>query len=97
LGSRVGAIARTGSIVTPAYIEFVAGTTSAHELRLARAYLAEFEIVDKGRILDQDWIEARRYAERVPRNGKPRQLGDCVIKAIAKRLNYDVDTFDESM
>jgi predicted nucleic acid-binding protein len=87
----------TNCIVTPVYIEFVAGTASAHELQLARAYLSEFDIVDQGRILDEDWVEARHLAERVPRNRRPRQLGDCLIKAIAQRLNYDVDTFDEGM
>jgi hypothetical protein len=32
----------------------------------------------------------------VPRNGKPRQLGDCLIRAIAARLKYDVQTVDGS-
>lgn len=86
----------TDAIVTPIRIEFVAGTRTAHELRLARAYLANFRAIDGGRILAEDWIEAHRIAERVPRDGKPRQLGDCLIAAIAKRLRYDVEAKDRA-
>ena len=74
--------------------EFVAGVRSAHELVLARAYLAPFRVIDGGSISDDDWKRARQYAERVPRDGKPRQLGDCLIKAIAARLNHDVESLD---
>jgi hypothetical protein len=66
----------TDTIVTPVYIEFVAGTRTAAELRLARAYLAGLRILDRGKILDLDWREARRLAERAPKDGRPRQLGD---------------------
>lgn len=86
----------TDAIVTPVRIEFVAGTRTAHELRLARAYLAKLRAIDGGRILAEDWTEAQRIAERVPRDGKPRQLGDCLIAAIAKRLRYDVETKDRA-
>ena len=82
------------AIVTPIYIEFVAGVRSAHELVLARAYLAPFRVIDDGSISNADWKLARRIAERVPRDGKPRQLGDCLIKAIATRLNHDVESLD---
>ena len=84
----------TDAIVTPIYIEFVAGVRSAHELVLARAYLAPFRMFDDGSISVADWKLARRIAERVPRDGKPRQLGDCLIKAIATRLNHDVESLD---
>jgi predicted nucleic acid-binding protein len=87
---------RSAAIVTPVCVEFVAGVRSSHELRLARAYLAQFQIIDNCRILKRDWTEAQRMAERVPRDGRPRQLGDCLIKAIADRLNYDVDSSDEA-
>lgn len=47
--------------------------------------------------LQEDWKKARQIAERVPRNGKPRQLGDCLIRAIAARLKYyDMQTADDS-
>jgi predicted nucleic acid-binding protein len=82
----------TNVIVTPVYVEFVAGTRSAAELVIARAYLAELRVLDKGSILER---EARRLAERVPRDGKPRQMGDCLIKAIANRFRYEVFSNDQ--
>jgi predicted nucleic acid-binding protein len=85
---------KSDAIVTPVYLEFICGVTSVHELNLARAYLAEFRLVDDGRILAEDWEDAQRLAARVPRDGTRRQLGDCLIRAIANRLRYDVDTFD---
>lgn len=85
----------TDVIVTPVYLEFVAGTRSTAELGAARAYLAQFRILDQGKILDRDWVEARRLAERVPRDGKPRHLGDCLIKAIANRFRYEVFSTDQ--
>ncbi|HVX61524.1 MAG TPA: PIN domain-containing protein [Pirellulales bacterium] len=96
LANDLVAIHDTKAIVTPVYIEFVAGTRTALDLEYSRAYLARLEIVDGGRILKEDWEKARQIAERVPRNGKPRQLGDCLIRAIAARLKYDVQTVDDS-
>jgi hypothetical protein len=84
----------TQAIVTPVFIEFVAGTRGEHELKVARAFLGEFRIADEGAILYEDWITARRFAERIPRDAKPRQLGDCLIRAIAKRLRRDVISLD---
>jgi|SRR5208283_5220164 len=86
---------KTNAIVTPVYLEVVCGVRSQHELFLTRAYLGQFRVVDEGKILERDWQEARRVAERVPRNAKPRHLGDCLIRAIANRLKYDVDTLDD--
>lgn len=82
-------------IVTPVYLEFVAGTKSTWELKIARAYLSALRILDKGKILDRDWVEARRLAERIRRDGKPRHLGDCLIKAIANRFRYEVLSSDQ--
>jgi predicted nucleic acid-binding protein len=73
---------------------FIAGIQSSSEMELARSYLAEFEIVDEGRILEEDWEHAKRLAARVPRDGKPRQLGDCLIRAIAIRLKCEVRSLD---
>src|SRR5438874_6386477 len=76
-------IERSSAVVTPVVLELVCGATSKHGLRLTRAYLREFKVIDKGTILDEDWEEAQRLAGRVPRSGKPRDLGDCLIRAIA--------------
>ena len=81
-------------IVTPVYIEMVAGVTSSDELELARAYLEQFEIADGGKIPKEDWNEAKQIAQRVALNGGKRQLGDCLVRAIAKRLNCEVLTLD---
>src|SRR5947209_1207716 len=78
------------AIVTPARIEFVAGARDSQELKVFRAYLATFHNIDGGRILAEDWSEALRLAEWIPRDGRPRQLGDCLIRAIARRLKHDV-------
>jgi len=82
------------AIVTPVYLEFVVGMLTAHQLELARAYLARFRIIDGGQVLPEDWVEARRIGERVPRKPRRRQMGDCLIQAIANRLRHDVDTAD---
>lgn len=87
---------QTGLIATPVVVEFLAGTRSGHELKLARAYLGELEVVDEGRVSEKDWETATRYAERVLRDGKPGQLGDCLVKAIADRLKCDVFSLDEA-
>jgi predicted nucleic acid-binding protein len=82
-------------IVTPVYVEFLAGVRTSHEMRLAAAYLARFRVLDGGSIPNRDWEEAKRLAARVPRDGKPRQLGDCLIRAIANRLNCEVLAIDK--
>jgi hypothetical protein len=81
-------------IVTPVYIEMIAGVTSSDELKLTQAYLAPFDIVDEGKIPNGDWDEARIMAQRVPPTGRKRQLGDCLVRAIAKRLKCEVLTLD---
>jgi hypothetical protein len=83
--------------VSPVYIEFVAGVQSKADLEPALAYLSEFDILDEGKILQQDWEKARQYAAWVPKDGKPRQLGDCLIPAIATRLRYEVHTLDKRL
>jgi len=89
-------IANHGSrrIVTPVYIEMVAGATGSDELKLTHAYLDPFEMVDEGKIPKEDWDEAKRIAQRVAPKGGKRQLGDCLVRAIANRLNCDVLTLD---
>jgi predicted nucleic acid-binding protein len=90
-------IEETNAIVTPVLLEYLCGVRDQLELGLARAYLKPFRSVDKGKTLVADWREAQRLAERVPKNGRPRDFSDCLIKAIASRLNYQVRTFDTGM
>lgn len=82
------------AIVTPVYLEFVAGVRTAHELKLARAFLGRLTVVDDRRILPQDWDDAQRRAQRVPRNGRPRDVVDCLIAALAERYHYEVWSLD---
>jgi predicted nucleic acid-binding protein len=84
----------TRRIVTPVYVEMVAGVSTAEELKLTKAYLAAFKIADAGKIPKEDWDEAKRMAQRVPPKGGKRQLGDCLVRAIAERLNCEVLTLD---
>jgi predicted nucleic acid-binding protein len=92
------------AIVTPVYVEMIAGVMSSHELALTRAFLDEFDCVDERDIPPKDWEEAIRLAQRVPgqkgrrkaaKKPRPRKLGDCLIQAIANRLNYDVQSRDK--
>ncbi|MDB5330059.1 MAG: hypothetical protein JWP03_1210 [Phycisphaerales bacterium] len=91
-GRELMELQRAGAILTPIYIEYVCGQGSAHEVNLARTYLKPFEIADEGHILPKDWENARKIAERVPRDGLRRQLGDCLIRAICVRLNLEFIT-----
>jgi predicted nucleic acid-binding protein len=86
---------RTNSIVSPVYLEFVCGARSQKDLIAAEAFLSSFDIRDGWDVRSADLNEARRIARRVPRDGRPRQLGDCLIKAIANRLRCEVVTRDE--
>src|SRR5437879_4257514 len=84
----------TDAIATPVLIEMLAGVTHAWELTLTKAFLEAFKCVDNQRVIRQDWADAIRLAQRVPRNSQPRQLGDCLIRAIANRLRYEVLSLD---
>ncbi len=84
----------TWAIATPVVIEFIAGARNELEVRVVRTYVSQFKIADEGRILAQDWDVALALASHVPRDGKPRQLGDCLIRSIARRLHYDVFSLD---
>jgi predicted nucleic acid-binding protein len=85
---------RTNAILSPIYVEYLCGPQNKREVRNARAYLHEFHVLDEGRVLPQDWLESMRLAGRISRNGTPRQMGDCLIRAICIRLNLDVNTAD---
>lgn len=90
-----GSHKRQVAIVSPVYLEFVAGASRREELELFHAYLEPFPILDARKILREDWIQAERFAERIPRNGRPRDLGDCLIAAIARRFRCEVETNDK--
>ncbi len=52
-------LAGTPKTVTPVVIEFLCGARDGHELSLSRAFLNEFEIVDRGAILrgsSETWV-----------------------------------------
>lgn len=85
---------RSDAIVTPVKIEFLVGTRTGHELRLARAFLEAFRIIDGGEVQKEDFTAAINLAERIPPDGNPRQFGDCLIRALAQRLRHDVDSTD---
>jgi predicted nucleic acid-binding protein len=85
---------RTNAILSPIYVEYLCGPQNKREVRNARAYLEEFHVLDEGRVLPQDWAESVRLAGRISRDGIPRQMGDCLIRAICIRLNLDVNTAD---
>ncbi len=82
------------AIVTPVRVEFLAGTESRDELRLADVFVSHFPLLDGGRVLPQDWDEAERYARRVPFDGRRRGALDCLIRAICDRLHADMYTGD---
>ena len=87
-------------IVTPVRIEMLAGTRSARETDLTAAYLTYldvFECADGGDVRAEDWRLAERMARRVPPDGRPRQLGDCLIAALCERLRRDLDSADSGM
>jgi predicted nucleic acid-binding protein len=80
----------TKVIVTPVWVEFIAGARSKPELDAYRAYLSVFDLIDDGRVSEEDWKQAKRLAGRIPRDGKPGQLGDCLIAALAIRFGCAV-------
>ena len=86
----------TRAIVSPVYLEFICGTTTREQLELARRFLSEFEIIDHWQVRTDDLREAQRIAERIPRSGRRRQLGDCLIRALANRLSHDVVTHEKA-
>lgn len=84
-------------VVTPVRLEFLGGTRSRDELRIAEYFLGLFDLLDGGRVLVEDWQVAERYAKRVPFEPRPRGAIDCLILAICVRLNASLFTFDSGM
>ena len=83
------------ALVTPVVVEFLCGVQSSHEMELSQAFLSPFGIADLGAMPPDDWTETRRLAQRVPSDGKPRQMGDCLIRAICNRLRLEVLTAEK--
>lgn len=83
----------TNLILSPVLIEFLCGAGSSQECELFNAYLKPFEVLDDGKVPRQDWEEAKRLAQW-SRGSRKRKLGDCLIEAIARRLNADVVSRD---
>lgn len=88
-------IHRSDAILSPVYLEFICGTQSSEELKLATAFLERFEVKDAWQIRREDLRKARQIAARVPRKRNRRQLGDCLIRALANRLRCEVVTSDQ--
>ncbi len=83
--------------VSPVLIEFLAGSGNAAEAEAYRAFMGGFSILDTEGITRHDIQTARHYAERIPSNRRPRDLGDCLIRALADRFHTDVDTHDSGL
>ncbi|MCI0642924.1 MAG: PIN domain-containing protein [Gemmataceae bacterium] len=85
---------KTDVIVTPVLVEFLAGAQSREEATLFQAFLQSFVVLDEREITSADWNRALHYAQKIPRDGKRRQLGDCLIRAIADRFRRSVLTLE---
>ena len=80
-------------ILSPVRLEFLGGT-HGDKLKLAEEFLAMFPVFEERKILPADWLEAERLAKRVPPSGAPRGAVDCLLAAIATRLNAEFETED---
>jgi predicted nucleic acid-binding protein len=87
----------SNAILTPIYIEVIAGVLNPNESAGWEAFLREFNCVDEQRLLSEDWKLAIQFAKRIPRKTRPRKLGDCLIRALCKRLRYEIVSKDKDM
>lgn len=85
------------AILTPVRLEFLGGTRDKDELRLADLFLNEFEVLDKGKVLAEDWQAAERYVRWIREKGRTRGAIDGLIRALCDRLNADLNTHDSGM
>ena len=85
---------RTAVIVTPVAVEFLAGFSRKEDVELGELFLSHLLCIDQRQITATDWQETLRLAKRVPRDGRRRQLGDCLIRALANRLGAEVFSLD---
>ena len=84
-------------IVSPVEVEFLCGIVDRHQMELAEAYLEQFPVLDRGLTPVEDWSEARRLAKHIGYQAQPRDLGDCLITAIAARLRAEIVTDDKGL
>lgn len=84
-------------LLTPVRLEFIGGARDKDELAWADAFLAEFELIDDGKVIPQDWAEAEQLARRVRYTGRARDALDCVILAICHRLHIDLHSSDSGL
>jgi predicted nucleic acid-binding protein len=84
-------------ILSPVEVEFLCGVVDEHEMRLREAFLRPFEVVDQRRTLPEDWKEARRLAKHPGYQPRSRDLGDCLLLAIAGRLNLQIIADDRGL
>jgi predicted nucleic acid-binding protein len=87
----------TKLILSPVEVEFLCGVVDEHEMRLREAFLRRFEVADDHRTLPEDWKEARRFAKHPGYQPRSRDLGDCLLLAIADRLNLRIITDDKGL
>ena len=84
-------------ILSPVEVEFLCGVVDEHEMRLREAFLRPFEVIDDHRTLPEDWKEARRLAKHPGYQPRSRDLGDCLLIAIAGRLHLEILTDDRGL
>src|SRR6266545_3898352 len=60
------------AILTPIKLELLGGTKDKDDLRLHDIFLAEFELLDEGNVLVEDWLKAERIARRIKGKGRAR-------------------------
>jgi predicted nucleic acid-binding protein len=82
------------AILTPIRLEFYGGTRDKDDLRLAGLFLDEFDLLDEGKVLVEDWRAAERYARWVRGEGRARGALDSLIRAICDRVGAELNTHD---
>ena len=87
----------TDEIVSPVEVEFLCGVLERHEMRLREAFLSVFKVIDEHSTIPKDWSEAARYAKHPGFHASPRDLGDCLVSAIADRLGREVISDDKGL
>ena len=95
-------ISMDGDIILPVRIEFLVCAKTEHECRLYEEYLRQFGEADNRRILAVDWEVAESIAKGIrkprPARGRgivsrrttARDFGDCLIRAVCRRLRREI-------
>lgn len=81
----------TRFICTVVRVEFLCNTYGGTKLQRAREFLDCFHVVDEGELKRSDMEQAEKFAPARKNDRKPtRQLGDCLIAAVYRRLSYQM-------